>query len=156
MHTPHVLINVRGLLAAEIAVRTLIPGRFAALVPVMTEHGVPSAVTVVAIGTVELAGVRIVLCVPFPPVLLPVHDMKLHGPATYKRSCHGQHRRSLGTCLGNILFENENAPRFHAEGIFAGSKKKKREIQRENETAEVNREKRCKTQKNIEVRVTWT
>jgi len=104
MHTPHVLINIRGLLAAEIAVRALIPGRFAALVPVMTEHGVPSAVTVVAIGTVKLAGVRIVLCVPFLRVLLPMHDMKFHGSATYKKSCHGQHHRLLRMCLGNILF----------------------------------------------------
>lgn len=74
------LINVRGLLAAEIAVRALIPGRFAALVPVMTEHRVPSAVTIVAIGAVELAGIRIVLYVPFLTcVLLPAHEMKLHG-----------------------------------------------------------------------------
>lgn len=107
MHTSHVLINVRGLLAAEIAVRALIPRRFATLVPVMAEHGVPSAVTVVAIGTVEFAGDRIVLYVPFltRSVLLPARDgMMLHGPATYKRSCHGQHCRSLGTCLGDILF----------------------------------------------------
>lgn len=96
------LINVRGLLAAEIAVRALIPGRFAALVPVMTEHGVPSAVTVVAIGTVELAGVRIELYVPFlrARVLLSARDVKPHESATYKRSCHGQHRRLLETCLG--------------------------------------------------------
>lgn len=103
------LINVRSLLAAEIAIRALISGRFAALVPVMTQHGVPSAVTVVAIGTVEFAGVRIVLYVLyvlFLRVLLPAHDMKLHGPATYKRSCHGQHRRLLGTYLGNMC-ENE-------------------------------------------------
>jgi len=56
MHTPYMLINIRSLLAAEIAIWALIPGRFAALVPVMTEHGIPSAVTVVAIRTVEFAG----------------------------------------------------------------------------------------------------
>lgn len=105
VHTPHVLINVRGLLAAEIAVRALIPGRFAALVPVMTEHGVPSAVTVVAVGTVELAGVRIVLYVPFPTcVLLPAHGMKLHGPATYKRSCTVNIVTRTGRISGTSLF----------------------------------------------------
>lgn len=100
------LINIRGLLAAEVAVRALIPGRFAALVPEMTEHRVPPAVTVVAIGTVEFAGVRIVLCIPFLHVF-PARVVKLHGSATYKRSCHGQHRHTLGTCLRNTLFENE-------------------------------------------------
>lgn len=80
------LINVRSLLAAEIAVRALIPGRFAAFVPEMTEHRVPPAVTVVAIGTVKLAGVRIVLCVPFLHVFLPACIVRFHGSATYKRS----------------------------------------------------------------------
>lgn len=116
------LVNVRGLLAAEIAVRALIPGRFAALVPEMAEHRVPPAVTVVAIGTVELAGVQIVLSVPFLRVFLPVHDMKFHGSATYKRSCHGQHRHLHGTCLGNILLEDEKRTKIPCRRNIRGSK----------------------------------
>jgi len=72
-----VLINVRGLLAAEVAVRTLVPRCLAAFVSVVAEHGIPSAVAIVAIGAVVLARVRVVLYVPFPHVLLPTHSVKL-------------------------------------------------------------------------------
>lgn len=60
MYTPDVLVNVRGLLAAEGAVGTFVSGRFAALVPVVTEHGVAPAVAVVTLGAVKLAGVPVV------------------------------------------------------------------------------------------------
>lgn len=93
MHSPDVLIDVRGLLAAEVAIRALVPGRFPALVPVVAEHGVPSAVAVVTIRTVELAGVRVVLLhVSFLRVLFPAHGEKIEKPSTYKKWCHSQHR----------------------------------------------------------------
>lgn len=96
VHRPDVLVNVRGLLAAEGAVGALVPGRFAALVPIVADHGVVSAVAVVAIWTVILAGARVELRVPLLRVLLQAHRAKIEHPATYKRSCHGQHR-SLDT-----------------------------------------------------------
>lgn len=75
VHTPDVLINVRGLLAAEIAVRTLVPRCLATLVSVVAEHGIPSTIAVVAIRTVVLARVRVVLYVPLLHILLPTHKL---------------------------------------------------------------------------------
>lgn len=77
MHTSYVLINVGGLLAAEMTVRTLVPRRLAALVSIVAEHGVPSSVAVVAIGTMVLARVRVELYVPLPHVLLPTRAIKV-------------------------------------------------------------------------------
>lgn len=132
MHTPYVLVNVRGLLAAEGAIGTLVPGRFAALVPEVAEHGVAPAVTVVALGTVELAGVQVVLRVL--RVLLHLHGVKLGVPATYKRSCHGQH--TIGRTAGrgrderlenaSILLEKGARRDNHAErriGIVDGGRR---------------------------------
>lgn len=138
MHSPDVLIDVRGLLAAEIAVRALVPGRFPALVPEVAEHGVPSAVAVVTIRTVELAGVRVVLLyVTSLRVPLQARGEKLEKPSTYKKSCHGQHRRSSDSV--SPAFGATNASGFHAEGMFArknqvrSKEKKKRKRDRMDE-----------------------
>lgn len=101
VHRSNVLVNVGGLLAAEGAVGTLVPGRFAALVPIVADHGVVSAVAVVAIGAMILARARIELRVPLLRVadlLQQAYRAKLDDSATYKRSCQGQHR-SLDTRL---------------------------------------------------------
>lgn len=100
MHGSDVLVNVGGLLAAEVAVRALVSGRFAALVSVVSEHGVSSAVAVVAIGTVILAGVRVEPQIPYLHVFTDVVKRSV----TYKRSSHGQHRSKTLVCCVSEIF----------------------------------------------------
>lgn len=56
MHRPDMLINVGRLLAAQSAVRTLVPRRFAALVSKMAQHSIPPPVSVITVWTVKFPG----------------------------------------------------------------------------------------------------
>ncbi|KAK1123201.1 hypothetical protein K0M31_008834 [Melipona bicolor] len=87
------LINVGCLLAAQGAVRTLVPRRLAAFVPKVTQHSVPPAIAVVTVGTVKFPGERVVQRVPFPRELPRMRDTKIVESVTYKTSYHGKDRK---------------------------------------------------------------
>ena len=93
MHTPDMLINVGRLLAAQGAVRTLVPRRLAAFVSKVTQHSVPPAIAVVTVGTVKFPGERVVQRVPFPRELPRMRDTKIVESVTYKTSYHGKDRK---------------------------------------------------------------
>lgn len=76
MHRPDMLINVGRLLAAQSAVRTLVPRRFAALVSKMAQHSIPSPVSVITIWTVKFPGKRVVQHVPSSRVLPRMSDKR--------------------------------------------------------------------------------
>lgn len=100
MHTPDMLINVGRLLAAQGAVRALVPRRLAALVSKVAQHSVPPPVSVVTVWTVKFAGERVVQHVPSSRVLPRVSDKRgmvvvvvvvvVVESVTYKTSYHGQ------------------------------------------------------------------
>lgn len=94
MHTPDMLINVRCLLAAQCAVRTLVPRRLAAFVSKVTQHCVSPAVAVVTVRTVKFPGIRVVQRVHYLRELPRARGAKVTGPATYKTSYQSQDRGS--------------------------------------------------------------
>lgn len=72
MYASDVLINVGCFLAAQSTVRTLESRCLPTFVTIMSQHGVSATVTVVALWTVKLAGVRVVLHIPLLRVLLQI------------------------------------------------------------------------------------
>lgn len=96
VHAPDVLVHVGRLLAAELAVRTLVPRRLAALVPKVTQHRVPPSVAVVTLRTVKFPCTRVVQHVPSLRELSQV----ITEPATYKTSCQSQSTSDCQPILG--------------------------------------------------------
>lgn len=76
MHRSDMLINVGRLLAAQSAVRTLVPRRFAALVSKMAQHSIPPPVSVITVWTVKFPGERVVQHVPSSRVLPRMSDKR--------------------------------------------------------------------------------
>lgn len=146
MHTPDMLINVGRLLAAQGAVRALVPRRLAALVSKMTQHGVPPPVSVVTVWTVKFPGERVVQHVPSSRVLPRVSDKRgvvvvvmvvvvvvvvvVVESVTYKTSYHGQDhgqgRRADGERRPLFALSNVGSNQMSEDRIGDRKQKKKR------------------------------
>ena len=55
MNSSDMLVDIRSLFAAQMAIRTLITWSFSTFVSKMSQHSVPSSITTVALGTVKLS-----------------------------------------------------------------------------------------------------
>lgn len=103
MNRSHVLVYVGCFLTAHSAVGTLVTRGFAAFVTIVCQHGVPSAVTVIARWTMELAGTRVILDVAplkeFSPTEVRVVWYKAELGTYKKQTIHHSDIRYVGSII---------------------------------------------------------